>query len=329
MNYENRFVLKPISKSSDDDYIKALQIYMEETPKEIRTNSNEITYWLDKKTTTSPFEMMIFVLYLDDILIGFSQITYIKSQQIAILDYISLKSPYRVNSVFLVFLNMIQNYIISSGKQITYYIAEIGNKDKGANIDRESAFYKRVICLENYGQVMSKYYNFPLGIDNYESEFESLMYLKTNDNIAYINKETFTSIVKAICYEYYYIWYSEFLNDEEKEVYRNKLDKCFNDITKQTTESDRINIEYPKCPLFYQDNSSKTSGAVPVKINKKYTITPLLLIAVVILPVLLAVLYTKVLPYLNIQFGSVSTFISSLIGTCVTAYIAFCAGMKR
>ncbi len=43
-NYENRFVLKRVSKSTQDDYFTALQIYMEETPKEIRTNSNEITY---------------------------------------------------------------------------------------------------------------------------------------------------------------------------------------------------------------------------------------------------------------------------------------------
>lgn len=328
-NYENKFVLKPLTKSSDEDYIKALQIYMEETPKEIRTNSNEITHWLDKRPMDASFEIMVFVLYLDNILIGFSQVTYIKSQQIVILDYISLKSPYRVNSVFLVFLSMIQNFIISSGKQITYYIAEIGNKDCGINIDRESAFYKRMICLENYGQVMSKYYNIPLGIDNFESEFESLMYIKTNDNIAYISKETFLAIVHAICYEYYYVWYSEFLNDEELKLYKEKLDKCFSDIKKYSSESVHIKIEYPQCPLFYHNDTNKTFGAVPAKKKKNYTRVPLLIVAVIILPIILALLYSALLPYLNIQFGSVSTFFSGLIGTCVTSYIAFRFGNKK
>lgn len=328
-NYENKFVLKKLNKSSDEDYIKALRIYMEETPKEIRTNSNEITHWLDKRPADDSFEMMIFVLYLDNVLIGFSQVTYIKSQQIVILDYISLKSPYRVNSVFLVFLSMIQNYLISSGKQITYYIAEIGNKDNGINIDRESAFYKRVICLENYGQVMSKYYNIPLGIDNYESEFEALMYIKTNDNISYISKETFLAIVHAICYEYYYVWYSEFLNDEELQLYKEKLDKCFSDIKKRSSESAHISIEYPQCPLFYHNDTNKTFGAVPARKKKNYTRTPLLIVAVIILPIILALLYSTLLPYLNIQFGSVSTFFSGLIGTCVTSYIAFKFGNKK
>lgn len=328
-NYENKFVLKPITKSSDEDYIKALQIYTEETPKEIRTNSNEITHWLDKKSNGNNFEMLVFVLYLDNNLIGFSQITYIKSQQIVVLDYISLKAPYRVNSVFLVFLSMIQNYLIASGKQITYYIAEIGNKDNGTNIDRESAFYKRVICLENFGQVMSKYYNLPLGIDNYESEFESLMYIKTNDNIRYINKETFHAIVHAICYEYYYEWYADFLNDDELKLYKEKLDKYFSDIKKQSLESNNINIEYPRCPLFYHNDSNKTFGVVPAQKKRSYAKTPLLITAVIVLPVLLALLYSAVLPYLNIQFGNVSTFFSGLIGTCVTSYIAFKFGNKK
>ena len=159
--------------------------------------------------------MLIFVLYLDDVLIGFSQVTYIQSQQIAILDYISLMQPYRLNSVFLVFLNMIQSHLMSSTFQVTYYIAEISNKGNGMYIDRESAFYKKVICLEGFGKVANIYYNFPLGIDNYESEFESLMYIKTNDHIAFISKETFLTIVHAICYEYYYVWYSDFLTSEE------------------------------------------------------------------------------------------------------------------
>ena len=328
-NYENKFVLKPIDKSSDEDYVKALQIYMEETPKEIRTNSNEITHWLDKKQTEKTFEMLVFVLYLDNQLIGFSQITYIKSQQIVILDYISLKPPYRVNSVFLIFLSMIQNSLISSGKQITYYIAEISNKDNGKNIDRESAFYKKVICLENYGCILNKYYNIPLGIDNYESEFDSLMYIKANDNLPYISKDTFVAIVHAIYYEYYYTWYSDFLNANELSIYKDKLDKCFADIIKQSSETSRIIIEYPNCPLFKNTDADQTAGLIPAKKRKTSGKISLLIIAVIVLPILLALLYSYLLPLLNIQFGNASTFISSLIGICVTSYIAFRFGNKK
>ena len=46
---ENRYVLKQITKSSEEDFINAIHIYLNETPKEIRTNTNEIASWLDKK----------------------------------------------------------------------------------------------------------------------------------------------------------------------------------------------------------------------------------------------------------------------------------------
>ncbi len=327
-NYENRFFLKPITKSTDEDYIKALQIYVEETPKEIRTNTNEISHWLDKKRTSKSFEIMVFVLFLDDILIGFSQLTYIKSQQIVIWDYISLKTQYRKNSVFLIFLSMMQNYLVSANKEITYYLAEIGNKDNGEHIDRESTFYKRIICLEGYGQVMSKYYNFPLGLDNCESEFESLMYLKTNDNISYISKETFMNIVHAICYDYYYVWYSEFINNDEVHLYKAKLDKYYSSIEKYNCEATHININYIQCPLFFSGTTNKTSGTVPSKKRKRYAQVPFLLLAIIITPIILAVMYNAIFPLLNIDFNNISTFISGIIATLVS-YFAIKLGSKK
>lgn len=327
-NYENRFFLKPITKSTDEDYLKALQIYIEETPKEIRTNTNEISYWLEKKKTSKSFEIMVFVLFLDDVLIGFSQLTYIKSQQIVIWDYISLKSPYRENSVFLVFLNMMQNYLAATNKEITYYLAEIGNKDNGEHIDRESAFYKRIICLEGYGQVMSNYYNLPLGLDNCESEFESLLYLKTNDNISYINKETFLNIVYAICYEYYYVWYSEFINGDKLSLYKEKLDKCYSSIEKHNCENSRINISYAQCPLFFSNTGNKTSGTIPAKEKKRYAQVPFLFLAVIITPIILAVMYNAIFPLLKIDFNNISTFISGIIASIVS-YITIRLGDKK
>lgn len=327
-NYENRFFLKPITKSTDEDYLRALQIYVEETPKEIRTNTNEISYWLDKKKTTKSFEIMVFVLFLDDILVGFSQVTYIKSQQIVIWDYISLKPPYRKNSVFLIFLSMMQNYLVATNKEVTYYLAEIGNKDNGEHIDRESTFYKRIICLEGYGQVMSKYYNLPLGLDNCESEFESIMYLKTNDNITYISKETFLNIVHAICYEYYFVWYSDFINNDELHLYKEKLDKYYSSIEKYNREASHISINYTQCPLFFSNTMNKTAGTVPAKKKKRYTQIPFLLLAIVITPIILAVMYNAIFPLLKIDFKNISTFISGIIATLVS-YITIKLGSKK
>ena len=45
---EHRFAIKRITKPSNEDYISALKIYNETTPPDIKTNTNEITYWLEQ-----------------------------------------------------------------------------------------------------------------------------------------------------------------------------------------------------------------------------------------------------------------------------------------
>lgn len=320
--FENRYVIKQIEKSTDDGYLEALTIYNEETPPGIYTNSNEITKWLDNPEDDSQFEMIVYALYLDNKVIGFAQITYLLIQKVAILDYITLTKAYRVNSAFLVFLSLIQYHLSLSGKSILYYIAEISNKDGGVNIDRESAFYKRIVCLESFGYVNSKYHNIPLGLANHEDAFESLMYIKTNDNTKYINKETFIDIVSAICYDYYLKWYSKFLGKDELNKYKERLDNCYNSIKQATSTSIQLEIVYPLCPLFSEQSSNKTSGPLPAQKKKVIAKLPIAIILSLLIPIALVFIYSWLLNWLNIQFSTVSTFIgssvSSIVSACVT-----------
>lgn len=327
--FENRYVIKQIEKSTDDGYLEALTIYNEETPPGIYTNSNEITKWLDNPEDDSQFEMIIYALYLDNRVIGFAQITYLLVQKVAILDYITLTKAYRVNSAFLVFLSLIQYHLSLSGRSILYYIAEISNKDGGANIDRESAFYKRIVCLESFGYVNSKYHNIPLGLANHEDAFESLMYIKTNDNTKYINKETFIDIVSAICYDYYLKWYSKFLEEDELNKYKERLDNCYNSIKHATNTVVQLEIVYPLCPLFSEQYSNKTSGPLPAQKKKVITKLPVAILLSLLIPIVLVLIYSWLLHWLNIQFSTVSTFIGSSISAIVSACVALKVNSKK
>lgn len=109
-----RFRIRRFEKSSDADYAAALKIYNETTPYEIKTNTNEITMWLDRKEDSDPFESMFFALYFADILAGFAMMTYIRSQRIVILEYIALSAQFRVNTVFFSYVNLLENYLVST-----------------------------------------------------------------------------------------------------------------------------------------------------------------------------------------------------------------------
>lgn len=327
--FENKYVIKQIEKSTDDGFLEALTIYNEETPPGIYTNSNEITKWLDSPESGSQFEMIIYALYLDNRVIGFAQITYLPVQKAAILDYITLTKAYRVNSAFLVFLSLIQYHLSLSGRSILYYIAEISNKDGGANIDRESAFYKKIVCLESFGYVNSKYQNIPLGLTNHEDAFESLMYIKTNDNTRSINKETFVDIVSAICYDYYLKWYSKFMESDELNMYKERLDNCFNSIKHATNNAVQLEIVYPLCPLFSEQYNNKTSGPLPAQKKKVISKLPVAILLSLLIPIVLVLIYSWILNWLNIQFDTVSTFIGSSISAIISACIALKVNVKK
>lgn len=61
---EHRFSIKHVTRTSDEDYVKALRIYNDTTPYEIKTPTNEITYWLSKQKISTPFEIYVFILVL-------------------------------------------------------------------------------------------------------------------------------------------------------------------------------------------------------------------------------------------------------------------------
>ena len=117
---EHRFSIKRVVKTSEDDYIKALRIYNDTTPFEIKTPTNEITYWLNKQKVSTPFEIYAFILYLNDEVIGLSMTTYVKKTKIVVDEYLAVFEQYRIQTIFLVYESLIQNYYKETGIEISY-----------------------------------------------------------------------------------------------------------------------------------------------------------------------------------------------------------------
>lgn len=69
-DFGHEFSIRRIHKITDEEYIEALRIYNETIPFEIRTETNEINFWLSKNKENNYFEIYMFVLYLDGKLIG-------------------------------------------------------------------------------------------------------------------------------------------------------------------------------------------------------------------------------------------------------------------
>jgi hypothetical protein len=327
---EHRFSIRRVTKASDSEYQKALTIYNNTTPNDIKTNTNEISKWLNDSISDNTFELLVFILYSNNDVIGLAIMSYISKSQIVIYDYIALKSEYRVNATLFSYINLIKNYMHTNSYDISYYVIEISNKNQGKSIDKESRLFKKILCLEGFGRIIAKYQTLPLGLEHYESSFDAFLYINSNDNLNIISKDTFFSIVQGIYFDYYLTWYASILTIEElKRFKEEKVDRIYNMLKKELSEEIQFKIEYTDCSMMDSFQSEKTYGYLPSK-QKKGIGKPILIISIIVLaPIFIIWIYNIVLKSLGMELSTAYTTIGAIFASILSAATVTISAKKR
>ncbi len=297
---ENNFTIKRVVKTTDLDYMEGLKIYNNTTPTEIKTATNEITHWLENSSKNYGFEVYIFTLYVNNKLVGLAMLTYIFKSKIILYEYIAFKNEYRVNTTFFVFVDLIETYFNELSLDISAFVVEINNKNNGNDIDKESKFFKQLICLQGFGMLNFNYQTLPIGTDNHESSFDAFLYIKMNDLKSNISKHTYLQIVESIYKDYTCTWFQPFLNREENEAYLNKAEIDLDNIKKKLSNKDTVDVLTTNCTLF--DNSDMNHTIKNVPQNRETTIKKLFNNATIIVaPIVILILYISILKLLGIE----------------------------
>ena len=327
---EHRFAVRRITRSLDPDYQKGLRIYNSTTPNDIKTNTNEISKWLTENRAEDTFELLLFVLYSNNDVIGLAMLSYISKYQLVVYDYIALKDEYRVNAVLFSYINLIQNYMCLNKYDVAYYVVEISNKNEGKSVDKESRLFKKLICLEGFGRIKAKYQTLPLGLEHYESSFDAFLYIKSNDNLNTISKETFMGIVHAIYYEYYLAWYAPILTPEKLKAFKEeKIDYCYNMLKENLSEDIQFDIEYADCPMLGNILIEKTYGYLPSKRKKSIGKYLLIVLLVLLGPLLLIWGYNLVLGLLGISLSTVNSIIGAVFTAILSSVTALIVATRK
>jgi len=328
---EHKFKIRRVSKATDNEYLEALKIYNGTTPYEIRTSSNEITYWLTNRNETNGFEIYLFVLYLNDEIIGLSMTTYIKTTKIVIDEYLAVEDPFRLNLVLLSYQSLLQNYFQVNAIEVAFFITEISNKNNGQSVDKESRISMKMLCMEDYGKVSALYYTLPLGLTNHESSFEAFLYLKSNDMINALSNETYLGIIKSIYYDYYITWYTPFLTVTQLDEYKQKVEHYYNLVKNSLISSGKpnISIALSKCETVGPNTNEKLSGVLPTVKKGSWIKYPVILLLILCMPLLLIWGYSYALNYLNIQMSSLSNAIGAIISSILTAAVSLYLANKK
>ncbi|QDH20433.1 hypothetical protein [Saccharibacillus brassicae] len=318
LTLENKYKIKWIVKSEDEDFSKALKIYSQETSPEMKTNTNEITYWIDNADNSKNFSFMLFVIYLDEEIIGYIQASYFKKNKFMLIDYMTFKDPFRINAVFFPSLSLLKELAKKNDWDINYWITEIGNQEDGKVLDKESLFLKQLISFENFGEVNIDYYQPYLGSDNFESSLQAKLYVKANDQIKKLSKDTVINIVKTIYFSYYFEWYKPFMNQQELQNYKLHLDSLLLSVEKGVGNTDPIVINHiPSKDILTQPEFHSTAGSVPAKKIRSKFFYPTLIFAPFIGPVAFLILFQFVLSKFDIMIegGAVGAVFGALISS--------------
>lgn len=328
---EYRLKIRKIEKSSDADYASALQIYNGTTPYEIKTNTNEITAWLDMKSPSDKFEPLFFVLYFNDKISGFAMMTYIQTQRIVILEYIALAPEYRVNTVFYSYVSLLENYLNLNNYDVSFVINEVSYRRNGEDIDKESQLFSKLLCIEGYGKIDALYLTPPLGVNNYESSFDAYLFVKSSGDLHAIEHQTYVDIVNAIYFDYFLEWYKPFLDTTNIAEYENNLKKSYQKIMENLSPEKQLKVTYSDCPILRNSRVyTKTAGLPPTIKKAPKTLSLLFLSIIVILcPIIIIYCYNAVLSLLSIQLGTASEIIGNCLGAIITSGVTLYIARKR
>lgn len=325
---ECKFSIKRIKKSTDNDYIRSLSIYNDTTPYEIKTPTNEITYWLNNQSLNSPFEIYIFSVFINDINIGFLMLSYIKYTKVMIYEYLAVLEHYRVYTVFLTFENLFRNYFREKNIEISYYLTEISFKNDGKSIDRESLIFEKMLCVEEYGKIKALYYNLPIGLNNHESDFKAYMYVRDVNNSNSLDPSTYLDIVHSIYYDYCVSWYHAILSSQDIKIYKEQVDSYYKKISNDIYKKKTITIERNNCSIF-DDAANILHSELPiVKKSRKAIMWILLVLSITIIPIIVVWIYNVLLSIMGLSITKVGTLIVSVLTSIISAITSILSTKK-
>jgi hypothetical protein len=217
------YELKRFKSSRHPDLLDALKLYVNYTEPALRTDTKEIMHCLD--TWNSDYEDPFYVvgLYLNNELIGFSELAYFIQEKFVIVDYLVVDKEHRGNNTFYHFIEGIREFLQKENIEYNYIVGEVACYQENLEPPESSKLLIRLLKIAHFGVVKCNYYVPRVGIYDYESEMRSIMMIYSMNDTTQIKKETFFQIVKAIYFKYYQRWHNLFVNESEKNRYDKEL----------------------------------------------------------------------------------------------------------
>jgi hypothetical protein len=220
--------LKRFLTSKDPDFASALLIYVRYTPPSIRSDSREITYWLDHYTTSFGGSLYVFGFYRNKQLVAYAQATYFPKAYLYFIDYVTIDEKHRGNNVFFELVEHMKQYLENAHPEYRYGVTEVMNEP---GQDRPSAAKKSLIRLlkfSGFRVIHAPYFQPRLMLNDSESELSGSLLIYSPAPLDSIHNETYLAILRTIYYEHYLRWMS--VEPGTKGAYKKHLDALYRKV---------------------------------------------------------------------------------------------------
>lgn len=304
-----KYKLKPLTDTKSDEFYNALRIYSQNITYDQKTNTNEITFWINHIENFSGCTPFFFALLLNNQVIGYAEWAFIKEVRILAIDYIVLDNQYKSNSAFYAFYHLIINYIDKLGIDYDFITKEILCRFNQTKIHKEDI---RIYELENFKVINALYIHPQLETSNAESRKEALLMLYQKDLANFeLKSETYISLVKAIYFQYYEIWDAPFWkNRDESNTNHDNLKKNIEEIN-ATIENSKILLN--GYPIAFSTSSDR--AIIPENSSQKYIKKSFIYASIILVLTFLILFFSK---ELNVQLTTIAIVAIAILFVILT-----------
>ena len=256
-NYE----LRRFSRSDDRNFQAAIKLYNRTITGSFRTNSNEISYWLENYGKYSPDQFCVCGFYSDGQLAGYAEFAYFKVERIVAVDYILLHEHHRNNGEYFQFSGMLQGWIDEQGWAVDFYVAEVA-KDSSITPTGKATLVDLFHWM-GFAVVDCDYIQPSLRDDDLVTDVRSHFMIRSSEPRTSISSSLFSSIVKTLFFKHYGRWFSDFVAD--KGAYLKMLESRFETLRSEAERKGDVELNGVK----------EVASLLPAPSPQELTPTPL------------------------------------------------------
>lgn len=277
--------VKRLLSVKDKDLQKALKIYHEAVPANIRTNENEICDYIENKYQSQGRDMLFYALCCNKEVIGYAEIGALWQSRAFFIAYFILLEQYSNHAYFYMCYNLMVKDLKNLYPHYNYIIAEYYIEDSKK---ADYSFGKRCLSLEGYKIIDQKYLQPGLNWHESDSVVECQLLINETSSVNILDKlsaDKYIALLEDIYFNHYIEWFSHFYTASELQTYRSKACDIIASAKKHCEKEVRLNnFTYINCRYYNPTRCGMTIHrpfSVPRKITrKKYFL--ILVIAVIV-----------------------------------------------